>query len=119
MTEIQDRQMNQGTRGTLPKKAFDSEYMTEWHKEVKFLEEKGIRYTFVRIKPEYGIRQYKYMKTPELFAALYEFYTFVKNEKNYNKLEKSMLESDDVQQSSEPITSFSEVIKEFANARSN
>lgn len=53
----------------LPNKAFDSEYMTEWVREVRYLAEKGIRYTFVRIKPEYGIRQYKYRKTPELFAA--------------------------------------------------
>ena len=53
----------------LPNKAFDSEYMTEWGREVRFLADKGIRYTYVKIKPEYGIRQYKYRKTPELFAA--------------------------------------------------
>ena len=53
----------------LPNKAFDSEYMTEWSREVRYLAERGIRYTFVKIKPEYGIRQYKYRKTPELFAA--------------------------------------------------
>lgn len=53
----------------LPNKAFDSEYMTEWVREVRYLTERGIRYTFVKIKPEYGIRQYKYRKTPELFAA--------------------------------------------------
>lgn len=53
----------------LPNKAFDSEYMTEWVREVRYLADKGIRYTFVKIKPEYGIRQYKYRKTPELFAA--------------------------------------------------
>lgn len=53
----------------LPNKAFDSEYMTEWSREVRYLADRGIRYTFVKIKPEYGIRQYKYRKTPELFAA--------------------------------------------------
>ena len=52
----------------LPNKAFDSEYMTEWTREVRFLADHGIRYTFVKIKPEYGIRQYKYRKTPKLFA---------------------------------------------------
>ena len=40
----------------LPNKAFDSEYMTEWVREVRYLADKGIRYTFVKIKPEYGIR---------------------------------------------------------------
>ena len=74
----------------LPNKAFDSEYMTEWVREVRFLADKGIRYTYVKIKPEYGIRQYKYRKTPELFAALLDFYVQVANEKTYKKLSRTV-----------------------------
>ena len=65
----------------LPKYAFDSEYMTEWLREVRFLTEKGIKYTFVKKTPEYGISQFKYRKTPALFAALVEFYSTVEAEK--------------------------------------
>lgn len=77
----------------LPNKAFDSEYMTEWGREVKFLASKGIRYTFVRTTPDYHIRQYKYKKTPELFLALYEFYAFMRNEKEFNQLTAAMKEA--------------------------
>ena len=65
----------------LPNKAFDQEYMTEWVREVKFLQEKGIRYVYVKKTPDYGVSQFKYKKTPELFAALFEFYTQVTAEK--------------------------------------
>lgn len=70
----------------IPNKAFDSEYMTEYRREVKFLASKGIRYTFVKKTPDYGIRQYKYTKTPELFIALAEFWAQIRNEKVYNKI---------------------------------
>lgn len=64
----------------LPNKAFDQEYMTEWFREVKFLHDKGIRYVYVKKTPDYGVSQFKYKKTPELFAALLEFYTQVTKE---------------------------------------
>ena len=69
----------------LPKQAFDSEYMTEFLREVKFLTEKGIQYTFVKKTRDYGISQYKYKKTPALFAALVEFYAILEAEKNVRK----------------------------------
>lgn len=69
------------TRTTLPKKAFDSEYMTEFLREVRFLTEKGIQYTFVKKTQDYGISQYKYRKTPALFAALVEFYSMIEAER--------------------------------------
>ena len=72
----------------IPNKAFDSEYMTEYVREVKFLASKGIRYTFVKRTPDYNIKQYKYTKTPELFVALAEFYFMVNTERSYNKLNK-------------------------------
>ena len=80
-------------REPLPNKAFDSEYMTEWVREVKFLADKGINYTFVRKTPVYNIKQYKYTKTPELFVALAEFYYQMANEKAYNRLNKVITES--------------------------
>lgn len=70
----------------IPNKAFDSEYMTEYRREVKFLASKGIRYTFVKKTSDYGIRQYKYTKTPELFIVLAEFWAQIRNEKVYNKI---------------------------------
>lgn len=69
----------------LPKNAFDSEYMTEFLREVRFLSERGIKYTFVRKTPEYGISQFKYKKTPALFAALVEFYANIEAERNAKK----------------------------------
>ena len=72
-------------RKPIPKNAFDAEYFTEWLREVRFLTEKGIKYTFVRKTPEYGISQYKYKKTPALFAALIEFYCTVEAERAVRK----------------------------------
>lgn len=76
----------------IPNKAFDSEYMTEWKREVRYLATKGIRYTFVKTTPEYNIRQYKYRKTPELFIALAEFYSQIRNEKEYTRI-NALIES--------------------------
>jgi len=67
----------------LPKNAFDHEYMTERRREVQFLAEKGIIYSYTRETPDYKITQYKYKKTPALFAALLEFYTRLELEKQY------------------------------------
>lgn len=72
-------------RRVLPKTAFDSEYMTERLREVRFLTERGIKYTFVRKTPDYGISQYKYRKTPQLFAALVEFYARLEAEYELRK----------------------------------
>ena len=69
----------------LPKQAFDSEYMTEFLREVRFLTDKGIKYTSVKKTRDYGISQYKYKKTPALFAALVEFYAVLEAEKNVRK----------------------------------
>lgn len=54
------------------KRKFDKEYRTEYLDEVKFLNTRGIRYTYV--KDEDGISVYKYEKTIDLFEALVEFY---------------------------------------------
>ena len=79
---------NERTNERIPKQAFDSEYMTEFLREVRFLSEKGIKYTFVRKTRDYGISQYKYKKTPALFAALVEFYSGIEAERAVRKAKK-------------------------------
>ena len=78
-------------RRSLPNKAFDQEYMTEWGREVKFLADKGIPYTYVKRTPDYGISQFKYKKTAELFKALNEFYSQVEIERS------NLADADEVQ----------------------
>ena len=65
----------------ITKKAFDSEYATQWRREVEFLLSRELEPTFVKPYGEYKIPTYKYRKCPELFLALYEFYTMVRMEK--------------------------------------
>lgn len=50
----------------------DKEYSTCYFKEVKFLSEQGIRYTFVKTIGD--VRVYKYEKTKKLFETLAMFY---------------------------------------------
>ena len=86
-----------------PKWAFDSEYMTERLREVKFLADRGIKHTFVRKTPDYNVSQYKYRKTPALFAALVEFYTRMDVEREYRMKQQNkyasggLVKKDDVQ----------------------
>ncbi len=51
---------------------FDKEYSTQYVREMKYLLNKGIKYSFV--KQIDGITVYKYTKTPALFKALESFY---------------------------------------------
>lgn len=74
---------------TIPKTVFDKEYSTQWRREVKFLENKGINYTYAKKNFKYPIIRYKYTKTPELFLALAEFYNQVRNEKFFKDVEKT------------------------------
>lgn len=71
----------------IPKTVFDKEYSTQWRREVKFLEDKGINYTYAKKHYKYPIIRYKYTKTPELFIALAEFYNQVRNEKVFKNIE--------------------------------
>ena len=71
----------------IPKNVFDKEYSTQWKREVKFLEDKGINYTYAKKHYDYPIIRYKYTKTPELFLALAEFYNQVRNEKVFKEIE--------------------------------
>ena len=73
----------------IPKTVFDKEYSTQWKREVQFLEDKGIAYTYAKKHPKYPIIRYKYTKTPELFLALAEFYNQVRNESFFKKTEKT------------------------------
>lgn len=71
----------------VPKHVFDKEYSTQWRREVQFLEDKGIAYTYAKKHYKYPIIRYKYTKTPELFLALAEFYNQVRNEEFFKKSE--------------------------------
>ena len=70
----------------VPKYVFDKEYSTQWRREVQFLEEKGIAYTYAKKHHKYPIIRYKYTKTPELFLALAEFYNQVRVENFFKKI---------------------------------
>ena len=73
-------------KNTVPKYVFDKEYSTQWRKEVKFLEDKGINYTYAKKHYKYPIIRYKYTKTPELFLALAEFYHQVRTEQFFKDI---------------------------------
>lgn len=75
---------------TIPKTVFDKEYSTQWRREVKFLEDKGINYTYAKKHYKYPIIKYKYTKTPELFLALAEFYNQVRIEKFFKDVETTV-----------------------------
>lgn len=53
-------------------KKFDKEYSTQYKKEVEYLSNIGIKYTFV--KNINGISIYKYKKSAKLFESLQIFY---------------------------------------------
>ena len=74
---------------SIPKYVFDKEYSTQWRREVQFLEEKGINYTYGKKHYKYPIIRYKYTKTPELFLALAEFYNQVRNERFFRQAENA------------------------------
>lgn len=94
----------------LPKNAFDSEYMTEFLREVRFLTERGIKYTFVKKTADYGISQYKYKKTPALFAALIEFYSMIEAERALRKKDNTKAPAD-LKLSTEKIQEAQEILK--------
>lgn len=73
----------------IPKTVYDKEYSTQWRREVEFLEEKGIAYTYAKRHYKYPVTRYKYSKTPELFLALAEFYNQVRNERFFKSVEKT------------------------------
>ena len=73
----------------IPKHVFDKEYSTQWMREVKFLEEKGINFTYGKKHYKYPVIRYKYTKTPELFLALAEFYNQVRNERFFKDSERT------------------------------
>lgn len=51
---------------------FDKEYSTQWINEINYLNNHGIRHTF--IKKINGISTYKYTKNYALFKCLADFY---------------------------------------------
>lgn len=78
--------INYGDRPTPPNKAYDSEYATQFRREVEFLKERGFAPTYTKRVGEYRIPTYKYTKTPELFRAVADFYEQRRNEKTFDDL---------------------------------
>lgn len=74
-------------RPILPNKAYDSEYATQFYREVEYLKACGIEPTFIKRTGEYRVLTYKYKKTPELFRAVADFYEQRRNEKAFEDLE--------------------------------
>lgn len=74
------------TNHTLPNKAFDLEYSTQYKKEMLYLKDHGFRYTFVKKTLDYHVPTYKYTKTPELFRCIADFYEQQRLEKKFNGL---------------------------------
>lgn len=74
-------------RPAIPAREFDKEYNTQWRKEMEFLRDKGIEYTFAKRVGDYKIPTYKYKKTPRLFLALAEFYNQQQFQRNMDAIE--------------------------------
>lgn len=68
------------------REGFDKEYSTSFLREVGFLKQCGIRYTFVKTVGDVSV--YKYEKTPELFAALESFYATTREIKERTNVAK-------------------------------
>lgn len=101
-----------------PKTAFNTEYETQWRKEYLFLKESGFKPTFVRID-DYGVRTYKYKKTPELFMALTHFYTQVKFDKLFSKYDAIAETGIRVSTLDEVVSEANKLIKESVNGDSS
>lgn len=93
---VHPRVFGPGSQSEIPKSAFDIEYSTQWRREVLYLHDKGIEFSYVRDNPRYDVKTYKYKKTPELFKALADFYEQVIREKAFfaelEKRDKKALE---------------------------
>lgn len=74
----------------IPNKAFDSEYNTQFKKEMLYLKEHGIDPVFIKKTGEYRIPTYKYTKTPELFRVVADFYEQQQNEKSFEHLKRTV-----------------------------
>lgn len=59
-------------------KKFDKEYSTQYVPEMKYIQSKGIEYSFV--KDVQGVTTYKYTKAPELFKKEKQSELFQENQ---------------------------------------
>ena len=74
----------------VPNKAFDSEYNTQFKKEMLYLKDRGIEPVYIKKSGEYRIPTYKYTKTPELFRAVADFYEQQKRVKEFENMKKTV-----------------------------
>ena len=69
-------------KSNIPNKAFDTEYSTQFRREMEYLKDKGFEPTFVRkSKDGWNIHTYKYKKTSKLFMCIAEFYDSLEKER--------------------------------------
>lgn len=74
----------------IPRDAIERCYVTEFLKEVNYLAEHGIQPVQSIVKREWGVRQYKYVKTPKLFAALHEFWVKESAEREFRRVDRDI-----------------------------
>ena len=96
--------MINSTRNPLPNKAFDSEYATQYRREVEYLKEHGFEHTYIRRYGKYGVPTYKYTKTPELFRAVADFYEQRRNEKMFDALSAAVKAAAEIDVWAQPLT---------------
>ena len=95
---------NNETRPSLPNKAFDSEYATQFRREVEFLKERGIECVYRKRTGEYRVPTYKYTKTPELFRAVADFYEQYNNEKMFDMLATALRAAREIDVWAQPLS---------------
>ena len=77
----------------IPKWVFDIEYSTQRRNEYQYLKELGIEPTYIKTHKVYGVKTYKYAKTPALFSALTIFYDVLAKQKAENEMSRQFDEA--------------------------
>lgn len=77
----------------IPKWVFDIEYSTQRRNEYQYLKELGIEPTYIKTHKVYGVKTYKYAKTPALFSALTIFYDVLAKQKTESEMSRQFDEA--------------------------
>lgn len=82
-----------GKQPEIPKWVFDIEYSTQRRNEYQYLKELGIEPAYIKTHKVYGVKTYKYAKTPALFSALTIFYDMFAKQKAENEMSRQFDEA--------------------------
>lgn len=77
-------------RNPIPRRAFDSDYTTQYVREVNYLRDSGFKYVSESEIGDYHIRTYRYRKSSALFDAVSKFYRKIESERLFNTFNKLM-----------------------------